>query len=59
MKGTGGSQAVVVIMVIALLAVAAYIAGYAYHSGDHTKWFKTSSRVRQVEEMARTLKMTK
>lgn len=59
MKGTGGSQAVVVIMVIALLAAAAYIAGYAYHSGDHSKWFRPSSRVRQVEKMARMLKMTK
>lgn len=59
MKGTGGLQAVVVIMLIVLLAAAAYIAGRAYHSGDRSKWFEPSSRVRQVEEMARLLKMAK
>lgn len=59
MRSTGGSQAVVVIMLIALLAVAAYIGGWTYHSGGRPKWFRTSSRVRQIEKMARLLKITK
>ncbi len=56
MKGEGGSQVVGVIVLIALLAAAAYIAGWAYHSGERPRWFRSSSRVRRIEKAARFLK---
>lgn len=59
MKGEDGSQAVIVIVLIALLAAAAYIAGWAYRSGDSSEWFRSSSRVRRLEEAARLLKRAK
>jgi len=58
MKGIGGSQAVVGIMLVVLLAAAAYIVGWSRYSGGGFKWLESSSRVRQIEKAARDLKLT-
>ncbi|MBL7134286.1 MAG: hypothetical protein ISS78_09330 [Phycisphaerae bacterium] len=58
MKGIGGSQAVVVIILVAMLAAAAYMVGWSWHSGKAFKWMDSSSRVREIEKAARELKLT-
>ncbi len=59
MKDIGGSQTVVVMLLIAALAMAAYLSGWAYHSGQTPKWFQTSSRGNEIERVMRLLKLSK
>lgn len=58
MKDIGGSQTVVVILLIAALAMAAYLSGWAYHSTQTPKWLQASSRANEIERVMRHLKLT-
>ena len=57
MKDVGGSQTVVVILLIAALAMAAYLSGWAYHSGRTPKFTQASTRACEIEKVMRLLKL--